>query len=554
VPSRDFDRLLRASRAGKAWISATATAAVAATALILAQATLIADVIARATGHASRESLRPLLGWLIVVVAARAVVVYLGELTALRAAIAVKSDLRRALMSRAISLGPAWRSGQRTGELTTLLTRGLDALDPYFARYLPQLLLAFLLPVMVLVRVGWSDWPSALIIAVTLPLIPVFMVLIGMYTRDRSERQWQVLARLGGHFVDVMTGLPTLRLFNRSRAQAALVREATDTHRRRTLASLRVAFLSALVLELLATLAMALVAVEIGIRLLHGDVSYQTALLVLLLTPEAYLPLRRLGVQFHASMEGVAAAKQAFAVIDHPAPAPVPAVSEPERAAPIELRGVTVRYDGRAAPVLADAELRIEPGEHLFIAGPSGSGKSTVIAALLGLVQPDAGAVVVGDRALTEIDPRAWRRQLVWLPQRPHLFAGSVADNIALGLPDAPIERIREAAALAGADGFVRALPGGYDHELSEGGFSLSTGQRKRLALARTLVRDAPVILLDEPTAHLDADSAADVRRLVDTVWADRTVLWVSHEPEIPVSIDRIVTVGAGRIEALVGT
>ena len=261
------------------------------------------------------------LAVLLAVLAARAVTAYGGELAALRAAAAVKSQLRRKLTAHVVRLGPAWLGGQQTGELATLSTKGLDALDPYFARFLPQLVLAFLVPVAVLIRVGLADWISAVIIAVTLPLIPVFAVLIGLQTRAQTARQWRLLARLGGHFLDVVEGLPTLKLFGRAKAQAAVIREVTDAHRHATMRTLRVAFLSALVLELTAAVATALVAVEVGLRLLAGHIRYQTALLVLLLTPEAYLPLRAVGLQFHASMEGVAAAGRACEILDTPLPA-----------------------------------------------------------------------------------------------------------------------------------------------------------------------------------------------------------------------------------------
>ena len=325
-------RLLRHAAAARGYLILTVGLGLATTALILAQAGLLARALSAPAAGIGVAALAVTLGVLLAVLAARAVTAYGGELAALRAAAAVKSQLRRKLTAHALRLGPAWLGGQRTGEIATLSTKGLDALDPYFARFLPQLVLAFLVPVAVLIRVGLADWVSALVIAVTLPLIPLFAVLIGLQTRAQTERQWQLLARLGGHFLDVVEGLPTLKLFGRAKNQTEVIAEVTDAHRRATMRTLRVAFLSALVLELSAAVATALVAVEVGLRLLAGHLPYQTALLVLLLTPEAYLPLRAVGMQFHASMEGVTAAGRACEILDTPVPqAPLRRAARPRR-------------------------------------------------------------------------------------------------------------------------------------------------------------------------------------------------------------------------------
>jgi thiol reductant ABC exporter CydD subunit len=544
-------RLLEESRAGRTGLVITVAAAVLATGLVLLQATLIADVIARVTRSPSLTGVRTPMVLLLVVVLARAVVSYGVEASALRSAAAVKSDLRRRLVAAALARGAFWLSERRIGELTTLSTRGIDALDAYFARYLPQLLLAVLVPAMVLARVAWSDWLSAVIIAVTLPLIPLFMVLVGAHTRERTERQWSVLARIGGHFLDVVSGLPTLKVFNRAGAQVDVIRSATDAHRRRTLASLRVAFLSSFVLELLSTLAVALVAVEVGLRLLGGHIPYETALLVLLLTPEAYLPLRTLGTQFHASSEGVAAARQVFEVVDRPALATTHPVGHVDlalevRRAALALDDVTVQYGDRVAPALSGLSLTVHPGEHLLVAGPSGSGKSTLLAVLLRFVDPVGGTVRLGSTPIDQIDKEQWLGQVAWLPQRPHLFAGSVADNIGLGRAGASRGEIRHAAVLVGADEFVRRLPAGYDTWLPEQGRTLSSGERQRLALARVLLRDAPIVLLDEPTAHLDAASARAVRTGIAHLMSGRTVIWVSHERITVPEVHRVVALSPG--------
>ena len=313
-------RLLRYAGAARGYLVVTVALGLAGTALILAQAGLLAHALATAARGDVAATLAGTLTALLIVVAARAAVNYGGEVTALRAAATVKSQLRSALTAQALRLGPGWLGGQRAGEIATLSTRGLDGLDTYFARYLPQLVLGVLVPIAVVVRVAAADWISAVIIAVTLPLIPLFAVLVGWHTKAQTRKQWRLLAILGGHFLDVVEGLPTLKVFGRARAQEAVVARVTDDYRKTTMATLRVAFLSALVLELAAAVATALVAVEVGLRLLYGHIGYETALLVLLLTPEAFLPLRAVGSQFHASMEGAAAAGRVFEILDTPVP------------------------------------------------------------------------------------------------------------------------------------------------------------------------------------------------------------------------------------------
>ena len=483
----------------------------AGTALILLQAGLLATALAGAARGIGIGALAGTLAWLGVVLAGRAAAAAGGEAAALRAAADVKSGLRRRLSAHVLRLGPAWLGGQQAGEITALATKGLDGLDAYFARYLPQLMLAVLVPLAVLVRVAFADWISAVIIVVTLPLIPVFGILIGWHTRAQTQRQWRLLALLGGHFLDVVSGLPTLKLFGRARAQAEVIEEVTSAHRKATMTTLRVAFLSSLVLELTAAVATALVAVEIGLRLLYGHVSYQTALLVLLLTPEAYLPLRNAGGQFHASTEGTTAAQRAFEILDTPlpvSPAPTPAATTSADAdlsrEDIALRAVTLSYPGRGRRALNEVSLTIRPGEQIILTGPNGAGKSSLLALLLRFAAPASGAITAGSVDLAEIPADRWRSQIAWVPQHPHLFTATVAENIALGEPGASREDIAAAARLAGADEFIRRLRDGYDTVLTEDARSLSAGQRQKLALARAFLRRAPVLLLDEPTAHLD--------------------------------------------------
>jgi ATP-binding cassette, subfamily C, bacterial CydD len=535
-------RLLRHAAAAWAYLVVTVALGLAGTGLILAQAGLLARALAGAARGDAAAALAATLTALLVVVAARAAVSYGGEVAALRAAATVKSQLRRAVTARSLRLGPAWLAGQRAGEVATLSTRGLDGLDSYFARYLPQLVLAVLVPIAVLARVAAADWISAVVIAVTLPLIPVFAVLVGWHTKTQTRRQWRLLAALGGHFLDVVEGLPTLKVFGRARAQEEVIAKVTEDYRAATMSTLRVAFLSALVLELSAAIATALVAVEVGLRLLYGHLGYETALLVLLLTPEAFLPLRAVGAQFHASMEGAAAAGRVFEILDtatpdepqaRPAAAGRRSAIADLRTQEIRLNGITAVYPGRHRPALDGVSLTIAPGDRIVLTGPSGAGKSTLLALLLRFIRPSAGRIELegggGDGDLAAIDVRQWRTQIAWVPQQPYLFTGTAADNIALGQAGTSRSAICRAARLAGADGFIEELPAGYDTPLGERGLRLSAGQRQRIALARAFLRDAPLLLLDEPAAHLDPASARLIGTAIDTALADRTVVLVSH-------------------------
>jgi ATP-binding cassette, subfamily C, bacterial CydD len=415
--------------------------------------------------------------------------------------------------------------------------------------------LAVAVPVAVLARVAAADWISAVIIIVTLPLIPVFAALIGWHTQAQTRKQWLLLGRLGGHFLDVVAGLPTLKLYGRAKAQAAVIADVTDKHRAATMATLRVAFLSALVLEVTAAVSTALVAVEIGLRLLAGHVGYETALLVLLLTPEAYLPLRNAGAQFHASTEGTAAARQVFEILDTPAPtghsvaAPGPSAAAAAGREDIVLDGVTVAYPGRSRPALDDVSLTIRPGDFIVVTGASGAGKSSLLAVLLRFATPASGTVSVGGADLARIPADDWRRQIAWVPQQPHLFTTTVAGNIALGQPGARRADIVAAARLAGADEFIERLDRGYDTALTEGARTLSAGQRQKIALARAFLRRAPVVLLDEPTAHLDQTSARHLLSVIQTGQAGRTVVLVTHGLLPPAAGGtRVVALDQGRL------
>ncbi|WP_419996473.1 thiol reductant ABC exporter subunit CydD [Streptomyces boninensis] len=526
-------RLLRYARATRIFLALSVALGLAGAGLVVAQAVLIADVVVGAfqEGYGAGE-LRGAVAGLVAVACGRALVAWLTELTAHRSAAAVKSELRMRLLRRAVGLGPGWLSRQRGGDLVALATRGVDALDDYFAKYLPQLGLAVVVPVAVIARIALGDWISAAVVLGTLPLIPIFMVLIGWATEAAMGRRVDALARLSGHFLDVVAGLPTLKVFGRAKAQAESIRKITGEYRQATMRTLRVAFLSSFALELIATISVALVAVGIGMRLVHGELDLYTGLVILVLAPEAYLPLRQVGAHYHAAAEGVAVAERVFAVLQTPVPE-----GGDGRVGRLDLavEDLVVRYEGRDAEALGGVSLAVREGETVALVGPSGVGKSTLVAALLGFVRPAEGRVLVGGRELGELDLEWWRSRVAWVPQGAVLFAGTVAENVRLARPDASDEVVRSALRDAGA--------GELDPErvLGDGGAGLSAGQRQRVALARAFAADRPVVILDEPTAALDGETEAEVVAAVGRLAVGRTVLVVSHRAAVLSVADRVV-------------
>jgi thiol reductant ABC exporter CydD subunit len=471
------------------------------------------------------------------------------EVVGRRAAGRILSRLRLSLVERRLHGRPASLDGAESSELATLAVTGVDALEATFARYLPQVVLAVLVPLAVLALVASIDLTSAGIMLLTLPLVPVFMWLIGRYTEHRARERWQALAILAHHFADVVRGLPTLRAFNRAHAQAEQIESVSDQYRVATMGTLRIAFLSGTVLELAATIGVALVAVAVGVRLVDGGLGLQAGLTVLVLAPELYLPIRNVAAQFHASADGAAVAGRLLGLIEAP---PGPAESGRSavpnlRTATIRLERVTFRYPDSLRPALDEVDLELAAGETVALVGPSGAGKSTIASLLLRLAEPTAGRVLADELDVSAVDLEAWRRQLAWLPQRPSVLRGTVAENIRLADPAASFERVRRAAKLAGADGFVEALPDGYETIIGDGGRPLSAGQARKLALARVFLRDASLLIFDEPTAHLDPESAAHVAAAINSYRGSSTMLVISHRFELAANCDRIVRIQDGR-------
>jgi len=553
-------RLLRTSPAARRYLTVTAAVGVVVTGLVLAQAWLVGTLVSRAVDDRSVTALRGGLVLLLAVVVARAGLAWAQEEAAHRSAARLAADLRAAVLRRATAPDRAARPsveggpGSGSGATATLLTTGLEGLDAYVAKFLPQLVLASIVPVAVVVQLAFLDPISAVLVGVTLPLVPVFMVLVGMHTRASAERQWRRLAVLSGHFLDVVRGLPTLKVFGRAKAQAATVRQVGDDHRVATARVLRVAFLSALVLELVATLSVAVVAVGVGLRLLDGALDLRTALVVLVLAPEAYLPVRAVGASFHASAEGLSAATEALDLATAPVAGPGGDRPAPDpRAADVVLDAVSVRPDPAGPAVLDRLTLTVAPRTTTAVMAPSGAGKTTLLALLAGFRSPESGRVLLvgvggsGGTDLAEVDVAAWRRGLAWLPQRPALEPGTVADNVRLGDPDADDEAVRWALAAAALD--PADLPLGVDTEVGDMGRGLSAGQRQRVAIARLLLRvrrhDCGLVLLDEPTAGLDAGTEQRVVSSLRRELAGRTVVVATHRVAPAAAAD--VVVGLGR-------
>lgn len=524
-------------------------------ATVIVQAFLLSRVIDRAfLGESALDAVAVWLLLLAAAVAVRALLAWGGRTASRRLAVQVKTDLRARLMAHLFALGPAYTGAERSGELVNTATEGVESLEDYFADFIPAMYNALLVPLLILIVVLPVDLLTFVVLVVTGPLIPVFMALIGMIAGRVARQQYDSMSRMSAHFLDVMQGLTTLKLFNRAGRQTATIAAVSDDFRKATMKVLRVAFLSSFWLELLATISVAVVAVEIGLRLLYGGIAFEAALFLLVVAPDYYLPLRALGQKFHAGTEGKAASERIFAILETPVSVPEPAQPAAAPRAPFDLRldGVTFAY-GPERPALNDVSLTLHAGERLALVGPSGAGKSTVARLLLRFIAPDSGRVLAGDTDLADLRAADWRRLVAWVPQTPYLFNRSVADNIRLGQPGADDVQVIEAARQAEAHGFIEALPDGYNTVIGERGARLSGGQAQRIAVARALLKDAPVLVMDEATSNLDPETEAALEAALERLMQGRTVLMIAHRLSTVYRAHRIVVMQAGRI-AQVGT
>jgi len=546
---------------------------VAATLALVAQLVAVALAVAGVFLDGQRlEDVLPLLFAGFVLLLVRVGLGTMGELAARRAADSLVGTLRADLTGQLLRLGPTWSSRERSGEISGVLIGGLEAIDEYVTSYLPARWLAMIVPLLVLLVVLLLDPPSVLVLLFTGPLLLLLLVVIGGRTRAVSERRFIEMRTLSAFFLDILRGIATLKMFGRSREQVDNLRRISTSYGDATMDVLRTAFQTSLVLEWGATIAIALVAVEIGLRLLEGGIDFERALAVLLITPEFFLPLRALAVRFHVGTAGKAVIRRTFAILDEPVPGGAPmaadAAASIDRAAtghpagaalapafrePPDIAFVRVgfTYPTREVPALDALDLEIRAGETLALVGESGAGKSTLAALLLRFIEPGSGSISVNGGPLSEIALPDWRASLAWVPQRPHLFHGSIADNVRLARPGATDAAVADAVAAANASEFVERLPRGLETQVGDAGARLSGGQRQRIAIARAFLRDAPLLLLDEATSYQDEASEAAIGEALERLLAGRTVLVIAHRLRLAQRADRIAVLDHGRVVEL---
>ena len=516
---------------------------------VIVQAALLAWVVdAVIVRGATLPSVWPALVAMLPAVGLRFVAVQAAQRYAFAGAATLRIALRGELIRKIQALGPAWLANESSGALSTHLVAGVDALEGYYARWLPQRALSALLPLAFVAVIFPVDRVSGLVLVLTAPLIPLFMALLGKDAVAANQRQWRRLARLSARLLDTLAGLATLKRFNASRREAEIVARVSESYRVSTMEVLRIAFLSSVALEFLSTVSIAMVAVLIGFNLLYAKVHFQPAFFVLLLAPEFYLPLRTLGTHYHARIEAIAAAERIADILAAPLPSHPAQRAMLPQSQPCRIRFESVSFAHAEGCAALDAlSFVAAPGAVTALVGPSGAGKSTALNLLLGFASPQAGSISIEGMDLSAIDEASWLANVAWVPQRAHLFAGTVLENLRLASPDASFARVREAAELADADEFIAALPAGYDTLVGERGIGLSGGQIQRLALARAFLKDASVVLLDEPTAHLDARTQERIHAAIERLARGRTVLLAAHRPATARLATHIVVIDRGR-------
>ncbi len=554
-------RLIREGKSVWGFLSLTVGLNIGIALLAVLQAWFFSSIVARV--FLEGASLKAVWNSLIMIpgiFGIRAVFQWCSEICAFEASSRIRISLRERLLNHIMSLGPMYARGERSGELITTVVDGIEALEDYFSKSLPQMVLAAGIPLLILIFVFPLDWKSGLILLLTGPLIPIFMMLIGKMAEKKSLQQWQSLSWMSAHFLDVLQGLTTLKAFGRAKDQIHVIERVSDSFRKTTLSVLRVAFLSALVLEFLATISTALVAVTIGLRLVNGTLSYSSGLFLLLLAPEFYTPLRNLGLNFHAGLSGINAAVRIFEILD------LPLMNEIKQQTVnddfvakrqdqvllsnfnISFKQVGLTYQAGETPTLKGINFSINSGEKIALVGPSGAGKTSIAQLLLRFIPPASGQVFVNETLLDTISVEKWRDQIAYVPQNPHLFAGSIAENIRFGRSSATLEEVVRAAQEASANEFIMNLPDGYQTHLGEGGTRLSGGQAQRIALARAFLKDAPLLILDEATSNLDLESEYFVQEALQRLLRGRTALIIAHRLDTVFQASRILVMDQGQI------
>ncbi len=547
-------RLLRYNRSTRSYLYLAVGAGFLAAALVVAQACLLSEAVDRVFQHSQTASaVLPLIELLIVLAFARAIVVWSSDVLAQRSASHLKSQLRADLTQQIITLGPAYTRSERSGELVNAAVEGVEILDEYLTVYQPARLLSRLVPVFVFSVVLILDPFSTLVLLFTGPVLVLLLALIGSSIKDITQRRFMELSWMSAFFLDILQGLATLKMFARSREQIDKIRAISQRYGNTTLEVLRTAFQTGLVLEWGSTIATALVAVEISLRLMNGALPFNRALAVLIITPEFFMPLRQLALKYHAGTAGKAAADRIFAILDTPITAARASTTRSITLARSDIRFDDVHFayaDGQR-PALQGFALHIPHGQKIALVGATGAGKTTVAQLLLRFIEAQRGSITIDGQPLSEIDPTKWRAQVAWVPQQPHLFYGSIADNIRLARPAATDQEVKAAAQSAHAHEFIEKLPQGYATPIGEQGLRLSGGQQQRLAIARAFLKDAPFLILDEATSHLDAASETLVQDALDRLLRGRTALIIAHRLKLVYTADQVVVMQQGRVSEI---
>lgn len=522
--------------------------------LIILQALIIARIVDSSfLKGLGLVALKPLFLFLLLIIILRAILFWLGEVLAHQGATLVKEKLRQELLEHLFVLGPVYGRKQDTGQLVNTLIEGIEALEVYFSRYLPNLALAAIIPLGILLVVFPQDLLTGFVFLLTAPLIPLFMILIGNLADARANKQWYILGRMSSHFLDVLDGLATLKLLNQSASQAKVIARLSKEWQTTTMSVLRIAFLSAFFLEFFMTISTAIVAVALGLRLIYGKIAFETAFFLLLLAPEYYTPLRTLGLNYHAGITGIKAASDIFNLLNTPLP---PQQEGKNMVTPqILTKGVTFAnisfaYD-KEAYAIKDVSFTIKPREKLAIVGFSGAGKTTILRLLMGFITPQQGNILIGDTPLTDINIESWRKQIALVPQNPYIFHGTIRDNIAFAKPEASLKEIEVAAKLAEFRPVIETLPQGYDTIIGQGARTLSSGQMQRLAIARAFLINSPIVLLDEATASLDLENEKLIKLALQKLLVDKTAILVAHRLATIEMADKIIMMEKGQIVEL---